>query len=89
MHRTATAEISTSANRKPNLQPIEAFNLTEALLRVQTVGAVIGLSSSSIFRKLAAGEFPEPVRLGKRCTRWRSADVRAWLTAQGPQVAAE
>ncbi len=63
-------------------QSLEAAALPDALLKIQTVGTVTGLSASSIFRKTAAGEFPDPVRLGARCTRWRAADVRAWLAAQ-------
>ena len=73
--------------RKSTAQPIEALNLPDALLKVQTVCAVVGMSTSSIFRKLAAGQFPAPVRLGTRCTRWKAGDVRAWLAAQGPQAA--
>ena len=63
-------------------QPLHAVQIGDALLKIQTVGAVTGLSSSSINRKTAAGQFPVPVRLGARCTRWRAADVRAWLAAQ-------
>lgn len=63
-------------------QPLEAASLPDALLKIQTVATVTAMSPSSIFRKTAAGEFPEPVRLGARCTRWRAADVRAWLAAQ-------
>jgi prophage regulatory protein len=63
-------------------QPIEALTLPDALLKVQTVCAATGLSSATIFRKTAAGAFPAPVRLGARCTRWKSGDVRSWLAAQ-------
>ena len=65
-------------------QPLEAAALPDALLKIQTVAAITGLSPSTIFRKLAADppQFPEPVRLGTRCTRWKSASVRAWLSAQ-------
>ena len=63
-------------------QPLGAASLPDALLKVATVSAVVALSASSIFRKTAAGEFPAPVRLGARCTRWRSADVRDWMAAQ-------
>ena len=63
-------------------QPLEAASLPDALLKIKTVATVTGLSASTIFRKTAAGEFPEPVRLGARCTRWKSASVRAWLVAQ-------
>lgn len=83
MYAQTIADKSAPIARKTAPQPIEVANLPDALLRVQTVAAVTALSSSSIFRKTAAGEFPKPVRLGTRCTRWRSADVRAWLAAQG------
>ena len=70
--------------RRPIPQPLEVASLPNALLMLQTVAAVTGLSRSTIFRKMAADppQFPAPIRLGKRCTRWRSACVRAWLSAQ-------
>jgi prophage regulatory protein len=66
--------------RKP--QPLHAAQLAEALLRVPTVEAITGLSRSTIYAKLASKTFPEPVRLGTRCTRFRAGDVQAWLAAQ-------
>ncbi|MDN3920401.1 helix-turn-helix transcriptional regulator [Roseateles violae] len=66
-----------------NPQPLHAVQLSDALLRIQTVAQATGLSDATIYRKLAAGEFPEPVRLGKRCTRWKAADVRTWIQSQG------
>jgi prophage regulatory protein len=63
-------------------QPIEAVTLPDALLKVQTISAVTGMSSATIYRKVAAGGFPAPVRLGTRCTRWKSGDVQTWLAAQ-------
>jgi prophage regulatory protein len=66
---------------KPD-QPLHALQLTEALLRIRTVVSVTGLSKSTIYAKVKAGEFVEPVRLGARCTRWKASDVQAWLAAQ-------
>lgn len=63
-------------------QPIEAVNLPNALLKVQTITAAAGISSATIYRKVATGDFPAPVRLGARCTRWKSGDVQAWMAAQ-------
>lgn len=88
--RAATDALDTTCEggKKPTrgaiLQPLEAASLPDALLKIATVAAVTGLSASTIFRKLAADppQFPEPVRLGSRCTRWKSASVRAWLAAQ-------
>ena len=88
MPAQAIADLSASIRRRTAPQPLDAVILPDALLKVQTVAAVTGLSASSIFRKTAAGEFPEPVRLGARCTRWKSASVRAWIAAQGPQATA-
>lgn len=63
-------------------QPIEAGTLPEALLKIDTVEAMTGLSTASIYRRLARGNFPQPVRLGRRCSRWPAATVRAWIQAQ-------
>ena len=68
-------------------QPLDAASLPAALLRQPTVTAVTGLSASTIYRKVAARKFPQPVKLGIRCTRWRSADVQAWMAAQSPEGA--
>ena len=64
-------------------QPLHAAQIAEALLRLSTVESITGLSRSTIYAKLKAGSFVEPVRLGVRCTRFRAGDVQAWLAAQG------
>ncbi|MBV8500765.1 MAG: AlpA family phage regulatory protein [Paucibacter sp.] len=63
-------------------QPIEAARVPEALLTIRTVQALVGLSPTTINRKVAAGEFVKPIRLSSRCTRWRAGEVTAWLAAQ-------
>jgi prophage regulatory protein len=63
-------------------QPIHVMQLADALLRISTVQTVTGLSKSTIYTKLANNEFPQPIRLGARCTRFRAADVTAWLVSQ-------
>ena len=68
--------------RTRKLQPLLAAQVAEALLRLRTVEAITGLSRSTIYAKLKAGEFVKPVRLGARCTRFRAGDVQAWLAAQ-------
>lgn len=73
------------AAQKPRtrpIQPLHAAQIAEALLRMATVESVTGLSKSTIYSKLANNDFPQPVRLGSRCTRFRAADVTAWLAAQ-------
>lgn len=77
-----TSTPATRGNRH-NPQSLSALQLPDALLRVPTVVQATGLSPATLYRKLAAGEFPEPVRFGARCTRWKAADVRAWIQASG------
>lgn len=63
-------------------QPLHVAQLADALLKMQTVTALTGLSSSSVYRLVAAGELT-PIRRGTRCTRFRAGDITAWLRAQG------
>lgn len=75
------------ANKTPGKQPrteqsLHALQLQDALLKMQTVTQATGLSAATIYRKVAAGELPI-VKMGKRCTRFRAADVRAFIQAQG------
>lgn len=63
-------------------QPIHVLELNQALLKLRTVQAITGLSRSTIYAKLAKRQFPTPVRLGTRCTRFKAADISAWLAAQ-------
>ncbi len=60
-------------------QPLEAAHIPDALLSIETVSALTGWSRSTIYRQVAAGAFPQPRKLGPRCTRWRAGDVMGWL----------
>lgn len=51
----------------------------DRLLRLRDVVAMVGLGSSTIYRKMAGGEFPAPVRLGTASVRWREADLKRWM----------
>ena len=81
---TAILPDSNSAKpaRKDLAQPLHVAQLADALLKMQTVTALTGLSSSSVYRLVAAGELT-PIRRGSRCTRFRAGDITAWLRAQG------
>ncbi|MCQ3803860.1 MAG: AlpA family phage regulatory protein [bacterium] len=37
------------------------------------------LCKSQLYRLMAAGEFPKPVRLGPRTVRWTNKSVRCWV----------
>ncbi len=53
--------------------------MTERLLRLREVQQRIPYSRSSIYLKISLGEFPRPVKMGKRAVAWREADVEKWM----------
>lgn len=77
-----SAESNARRGSDRNEQPLHALQLDDALLRIKTVEQATGLSRATLYRKVAAGELAI-VKMGKRCSRFRSADVRAFIQAQG------
>ena len=39
----------------------------------------LSISKPTIYRMIQAGQFPRPLRLGARASRWRSDEIQAWL----------
>lgn len=52
------------------------------LLRLPGVRARTGLSRSEIYRRIQAGDFPQPVHLGERSRAWPEHEVLAWCQAR-------
>ena len=50
-----------------------------ALLRLPQVEARTGYKRSSIYRLVAAGEFPAPVKLGERASAWLESEISSWI----------
>ena len=53
-----------------------------ALLRMRQVKARTGLSRSTIYQRIKAGEFPAQVCLGARAVGWLEAEVEHWIATQ-------
>lgn len=51
----------------------------DSLLRIAEVRRRTGLSTATIYRKAAAGEFPAQVRLGGKMVAWYESDVGRWV----------
>ncbi|MEW6257788.1 MAG: AlpA family phage regulatory protein [Pseudomonadota bacterium] len=49
------------------------------LMRLSEVVQQVGLSRSTIYKRMDEGRFPHPVDLGPNIVRWRSDDVVAWI----------
>ena len=71
-----------------NPQPLEAVNVPNALLRLETVVALTGMSRSTIYRWIAEGKFPKPLQNGDEGrSLWHAALVKGWLDARLTQPA--
>jgi prophage regulatory protein len=49
------------------------------LVREKNLPALLGISRGGVRSLLAAGKFPQPIRLGRRCIAWRRVDLEAWV----------
>lgn len=49
------------------------------LMTVKEVAELLTCSESSVWLWTATKELPEPIRRGKRWTRWRRHDVERWM----------
>jgi len=52
------------------------------LLRLPQVMDRVGLRKSSIYHLVKLGQFPQPIRLGLRCSAWSSHAVDQWVRAR-------
>lgn len=57
-----------AANRMPN-----------SIMRLGEVQAAIGLSRSTIYKRVRDGTFPAPVQLGAKSVGWRFGDIQEFL----------
>ncbi|GAA0555156.1 prophage regulatory protein [Rhizomicrobium palustre] len=51
----------------------------ERILRMRTVLQRIGLSRSTVYRKMKEGTFPSQVRLSEHCSGWRESEINRWI----------
>jgi prophage regulatory protein len=53
--------------------------MTYKILRLPVVRERTGLSRSTIYLRIAKGEFPASISLGARAVGWLESDVNSWL----------
>lgn len=68
------------------LAPYGALPAT-GFVRLADLRPIIGLSDSSIWRRVKAQTFPQPLKLSERVTVWRAEAIRQWLDEQGKEAA--
>ena len=60
----------------------------ERILRRREVLDRVGISQSTLYAWMAAGEFPRPVALGSKLVGWRESDVTGWIESRETRGAA-
>jgi prophage regulatory protein len=58
------------------------YTMSNVILRLPTVKTRTGLSRSTIYLRVAAGNFPKPISLGARAVGWLDSEIDAWLANQ-------
>ena len=56
--------------------------MTDTILRLPAVKTNTGLARSTIYLRVAQGEFPKPVSLGGRAVGWPASEVAALNSAR-------
>jgi predicted DNA-binding transcriptional regulator AlpA len=59
-----------------NTLPEEGFLRLRQIIGDKTTPAIIPVSRSSFLQGVRDGRFPKPIKLGKRTTAWKVADIR-------------
>jgi prophage regulatory protein len=62
--------------------PPPAIEPLPKLLRLPAVLQATGLARSTIYRMIAEGKFPAPIKVAKRAVAWRPDPLRQWMDAR-------
>lgn len=54
----------------------------QKLLRITDVMELTAFSRSYIYARAKRGEFPKPINLGYKCSRWVAGDIEEWIRQQ-------
>jgi prophage regulatory protein len=56
--------------------------MIEKIYRLPDVMAATGLCRSAVYAQLKEGQFPEPVRIGRRAIGWKETDLVEWVNTR-------
>lgn len=54
----------------------------ERVMRRKEVEVACGLSRSAIYAAMDRGDFPRPIRIGRRAVAWPSSLIADWLNSR-------
>jgi predicted DNA-binding transcriptional regulator AlpA len=56
--------------------------MTRQFLRLPQVEDRTGLKKSTIYKRIAEGQFPPPIKLSPRASAWPSDEIEEWQNRQ-------
>jgi prophage regulatory protein len=54
----------------------------DRVIRLPELIELTGLSTATVYRLVAQGQFPRPIRLTKSTVGWRASEVEAWIESR-------
>lgn len=52
------------------------------VIRRPEVETLTGIPRSTLYAKIALGDFPAPIKIGQRAVGWLEAEVNDWLSSR-------
>ena len=78
-----TNHLSEPATAAASASPVAPVLPRTGFLRQPQVLQLVPISKSTLWRRIQAKTFPQPVKLSVRVTAWRAEDVYGWIAQQG------
>ncbi|WP_180168350.1 AlpA family transcriptional regulator [Acinetobacter sp. YH01003] len=79
------AQLATTAARKERKYTTKDGTTRIIKARPERQG-ILPMGETTIWDKVRAGEFPQPVKLSGRITAWRIEDVQEWMRSRGMEA---
>lgn len=54
----------------------------ERLIRIAEVKRLTGLSTTTLYRKIARREFPRPLKITNTARAWKLSEIMAWVDSR-------
>ena len=56
--------------------------MSNRIIRRPEVETLTGIPRSTLYAKIAIGDFPAPIKIGQRAVGWLEIDVNNWLDSR-------
>ncbi len=60
----------------------ETTELPIPLIKISALTKGLGLSRTTIYRKMKAGNFPRPIKTGSKSVAWVASEIQGWQQAR-------